>query len=106
MSGGEVTDWQEEWHSIWSILSCKWTFHILRLLSIEDHGFNDMKREIDGITASMLSRRLKQLEEGGAITREVIDASPPQTNYSLSESGEKLASLLLEIEQLRPFSDD
>jgi DNA-binding HxlR family transcriptional regulator len=102
----EELDWKREWHGLWSILSCKWTFHVLRLLLIDDYGFNEIKRELDGITATMLSRRLTQLEDEGVVEREVIDTKPPSTRYSLTETGEELARILKQIEQLRPFSDD
>lgn len=102
----EDLDWKREWHGLWSVLSCKWTFHVLRLLLIDDCGFNEIKRELDGITASMLSRRLKQLESEGLVKREVLDTTPPSTNYSLTDTGEELAEILRQIEQLRPISDD
>jgi DNA-binding HxlR family transcriptional regulator len=106
VSESEGTDWKREWHGLWSILSCKWTFHVLRLLSMDDRGFNEIKRELDGITATMLSRRLKQLEGEGLVEREVLDTTPPTTNYSLTETGTELAAILREIEELQPLSDD
>lgn len=98
----EVEDWKREWHALWEVLSCKWTFHIIRLLACGDFGFNQMKREFDGITATMLSRRLKTLEAEGIVCRCVNDTSPPTTSYELTETGRELARLLKEIEALRP----
>jgi DNA-binding HxlR family transcriptional regulator len=54
----------------------------------------------------MLSRRLKQLEGEGLVEREVLDTTPPTTNYSLTETGTELAAILREIEELQPLSDD
>lgn len=99
------TDWQRQWHGLWEILSCKWTFHVVRLLSTGGHGFNEMQRALDGITATMLSRRLKQLESEGIVSREVEETSPPSTCYRLTETGRELSRILREIEELNPTGD-
>lgn len=103
MTDEEPPDWQREWHGIWAILGCKWTFHIIRLLSTEEYGFNEMKRELQGITSTMLSRRLKELEEEGIISRRVVTESPPRTEYRLTETGHELGTYLREIERLKPI---
>lgn len=105
MASTETTDWQRTWHGLWDILSCKWTFHVIRLLSTGEHGFNEMERALDGITSTMLSRRLKQLESEGILSREVESTSPPSTSYRLTETGRELARHLREIEELNPTGD-
>lgn len=103
MASVETTDWQQDWHGIWGILGCKWTFHVIRLLTMKACGFNEMKREIDGITSTMLSRRLKDLESAGIISRTVVEESPPKTEYRLTETGDELGDILIEIEDLSPI---
>lgn len=103
MASVEQADWQREWHGIWDVLGCKWTFHVIRLLTIKECGFNEMKRELDGITSTMLSRRLKDLEEAGILSRRVVEESPPKTEYRLTESGHELGDILIEIEHLGPI---
>ncbi len=95
-------DWQRTWHGLWDILSCKWTFHIIRYLSMDDAGFNEMERALEGITATMLSRRLKELEREGIVARSVQDTKPPETTYSLTDTGVELADILRQIEELNP----
>lgn len=97
-------DWQRTWHDLWEILGCKWTFHIIRVLSMnqDGYGFNEIGGEIKGITSTMLSRRLNQLEQEGVIAKSIEATSPPTSNYRLTETGEALADILLEIEQLNP----
>lgn len=104
MASVETTDWQEDWHDIWGILGCKWTFHVIRLLTIKECGFNEMKREIEGITSTMLSRRLKELERAELLSRRVVQESPPKTEYQLTRTGDELGEILIEIEQLTPIS--
>ncbi|WP_227376644.1 winged helix-turn-helix transcriptional regulator [Haladaptatus halobius] len=102
MQRAEHSDWQRTWHGLWDILGCKWTFHIIRLLSTSEHGFNEMERVLKGITSTMLSRRLKQLESEGIVSREVEQTSPPTTTYRLTETGRELSGILREIEELNP----
>lgn len=98
----EPPEWQRTWHGLFDILGCKWTFHIVRLLSTGEHGFNEMERTLAGITSTMLSRRLKQLEREGILEKEIRETSPPSTTYRLTETGEELSRLLVEIEELNP----
>lgn len=102
----EVPEWQRTWHGLFDILGCKWTFHIIRLLSIESHGFNEIQRQLEGITSTMLSRRLKQLEAEYIIYKKVHHTSPPSTSYHLTETGRELSRILQEIEKLNPVSGD
>lgn len=96
----EDTEWQTTWHSLREILGSKWSFHILRLLASQSYGFNEMKREIDGMTAAMLSRRLKELECHGFVDRTVEETTPPTTSYRLTGQGVEFARLLSEVEEL------
>ncbi|SFL08511.1 transcriptional regulator, HxlR family [Halogranum rubrum] len=93
------TDWQQLWHRLHESLGRKWTFHVLRLLSERDVGFNEMKRELDGITAKTLSRRLRELRCRGFVERHV-EATPPSTRYSLTEQGHTFVGALRELESL------
>lgn len=99
-------EWQRTWHGLWDILGCKWTFHIIRLLSMGEHGFNEMERKIEGITSTMLSRRLKQLDREGIVSRTVESTTPPTTTYRLTETGEELGRILREIERLNPIRNE
>jgi DNA-binding HxlR family transcriptional regulator len=82
------------------MLGSKWTLHILHTLSCEEHGFNELKRELDGVTATMLSRRLSELQSEGIVSREVVSTSPPSTRYSLTESGVEMVDVLRDLDEL------
>lgn len=101
----ETPEWQRTWHGLFDILGCKWTFHIIRLLSIDQHGFNEMERKLDGITPTMLSRRLKQLEAEQIVCKRIHNTSPPSTSYHLTETGYELSRILQEIEDLNPTGE-
>ena len=94
------TTYSTEWSGIWQVLGCKWTFHILRFLAVQDARFNQIKTAIDGLPASTLSTRLKSLEEEQIVSRTVEDSTPPTVKYSLTEKGTELAAIIKEIEEL------
>ena len=96
----DEVEWQDTWHSLREIVGSKWALHALRLLSTGSYGFNVMKRELDGVTAAMLSRRLKELACHGFVDRSVSPTTPPTTTYSLTESGAEFVGLLVEMEAL------
>ena len=93
-------EWQSTWHSLRELLGSKWSLHVLRLLSTGSYGFNEAKRRIDGMTATMLSRRLKELECHGFVDRTVRETTPPTTAYRLTDRGSEFARLLREMEDL------
>lgn len=71
------------------VLSGKWALYILFLL--KENGtirFNEMQRMMpDDMTATTLSRQLKQLEEAGLVVRKEYSQIPPKVEYSLSNIG-------------------
>ena len=102
----ESEQWQAKWHGLQDILGPKWALHILRLLSEGSRGFNSMQHEFDGLTAPMLSQRLKELRCHGLVERMVADTTPPTTTYSLTEQGTEIATQLRELEPLVKLHDD
>jgi DNA-binding HxlR family transcriptional regulator len=98
MNTNDVADWQKSWHQLREILGSKWAFHVLRLLSEREYGFNEMQRSIDGVTATMLSRRLKELQCHGFVEKHVEATTPPSTTYELTENGRAFVGLLEEME--------
>ena len=99
------TDWEATWHGLQDVLGPKWTFHILRLLSTEPHGFNAIRDELDGLTAPMLSKRLKELDCHGFVDRTVEATTPPTTTYALTTEGRRMAMQLRELESLVELHD-
>jgi DNA-binding HxlR family transcriptional regulator len=99
-STSDHTGWQRVWHHLYGSLGSKWTFHVLRLLSEGDAGFNEMKRELDGVTAKTLSQRLAELRCRGFVERHVEATTPPTTRYTLTTQGEQFVSTLRELESL------
>lgn len=101
----ENEQWQAKWHGLQDVLGPKWALHILRLLSEESYGFNDMQTELSGLTAPMLSQRLKELRCHGLVERTVAETSPPTTSYSLTDQGNQIATHLRKLEPLVELHD-
>jgi DNA-binding HxlR family transcriptional regulator len=59
--------------------------------------FNELKKRILGISATSLAERLIDLERRGIIARKVYPETPPRVEYSLTEKGWELHSLLSQI---------
>lgn len=74
-----------------------WTPHVIWYLKAEPRRFSELKGDITGISAKVLSTRLKELEEAGVVLREVMDTSPPTVEYSLTELGRELQPAIAAI---------
>ena len=72
----------------------KWSLEILSALYGERSvGFEDLRRSLRGITASVLSYRLKHMENQGMVAREVQTVRPVRVRYRLTEKGLTVAVL-------------
>lgn len=74
-----------------------WTPHIIWYLKAEPRRFSELKGDIKGISAKVLSTRLKELEEAGVVYREVMNTSPPTVEYSLTDLGRELQPAIAAI---------
>ncbi|MEM8794253.1 MAG: helix-turn-helix domain-containing protein [Pseudomonadota bacterium] len=76
---------------IFSMIGGKWKLSILKTLIFKGtKRFGDLRREIDGITQTMLTKQLRSLEADGLINRKVYAEIPPRVEYSATEDGKKL----------------
>ncbi|WP_165764426.1 winged helix-turn-helix transcriptional regulator [Flavobacterium aurantiibacter] len=56
--------------------------------------FGELKRSVKGITQSMLTSQLRELEDDGIIHRKVYAEVPPKVEYTITEFGFTLAPIL------------
>lgn len=72
----------------------KWSLEILvTLYSLRAAGFEELRRQLRGITPRVLSGRLKALEGRNLVVRQVLDERPPRVRYRLAADGLTLARL-------------
>lgn len=77
----------------------KWTVLVVVVLRDRPHRFNDLKRQVHGISQQMLTRTLRALERDSLVRRTVQPTTPPQVEYALTELGFSLS------EAVRPVAD-
>lgn len=82
------------------LIAGAWTPQILWYLQSEPRRFGDLKRDLGGISAKVLTTRLKELEKRGVVTREVKHSSPPTVEYALTPLGRKLNPILEAIAEV------
>lgn len=80
------------------VLTGKWALVIIYQLSTGTKRFNELQRLIPGITQTILTRHLRQLEKDKIVERKVYAEVPPRVEYSLTEMGIKFQGVLDAIE--------
>ena len=68
----------------------KWSVLIVSRLGPRSMRFNELKREIGGISQRMLTLTLRGLERDGLITRTMFPTIPPRVDYALTPLGRSL----------------
>ena len=76
------------------IIGSKWKLLILRNLMQRPWRFNELRKDLDGISQKVLTDSLRSLETDGIVTRTVYPEVPPRVEYALSELGETIRPLL------------
>lgn len=77
-----------------NLLRGRWKLPILWRLSYGNIRYNELKRQVHGITNSMLTRSLQELEEHGLLMRIQHSETPPHVEYALTQAGLKLVPAL------------
>ena len=82
-------------HSAWNDLTKVWTLPVIHALGLKEPArFNELKRRIQGISATSLAERLNELDQRKIIERKVYPETPPRVEYSLTKKGIELQALL------------
>ena len=81
------------------LIGSKWKLLILRNLLARPWRFNELKKDLDGISQKVLTDSLRSLEEDGIVTRTVYPEVPPRVEYALSELGDSMRPIISAMEQ-------
>ncbi len=76
------------------LIGNKWKLLIIRNLRTRPWRFNELQKNLDGISQKVLTDSLRSMEADGLITRTVYAEVPPRVEYSLSELGETMRPIL------------
>ena len=83
-----------------NLIGGKWRLPIIwAIYKNKTMRYNQLKREIQGITNMMLTQSLRELESYGIVSRKQFMEIPPRVEYSLTDNGENL------IPALKAFAD-
>lgn len=77
-----------------SVVGSKWKLLILRNLLVRPWRFNELLKDLDGISQKVLTDSLRSMEADGIVMRTVYPEVPPHVEYSLSELGESMRPVI------------
>ncbi len=81
------------------LIGSKWKLLILRNLLVRPWRFNELRKDLEGISQKVLTDSLRALEADGIITRTVYPEVPPRVEYALSPLGQSMKPILDAMEQ-------
>jgi DNA-binding HxlR family transcriptional regulator len=83
---------------VWELLGRRWSLHILKNLSTKEViRFNELKRSLSGISSTVLSERLLELEREGLVTKKIYPEVPPRVEYSITPQAKELEVIIKEL---------
>lgn len=79
------------------VLCTRWTMVLLRELIAGSTRFNDLRRGVPKMSATLLSRRLKDLEECGIVERRPVPSGRGVFEYHLTAAGRDLREVVISM---------
>lgn len=77
------------------VLGGKWKAILINAIyQTSPARFGELKRSVKGITQSMLTQQLRELEEDGIISRKIYAEIPPKVEYTITEFGYTLGPII------------
>ncbi|MEG0249608.1 MAG: helix-turn-helix domain-containing protein [Peptostreptococcus sp.] len=76
------------------MISDRWKVLIIRDLLNGTMRFGELKKSIGNISQKVLTSNLRSMEECGLVNRKVYAQVPPKVEYSLTEIGYSLKSVM------------
>jgi len=81
-----------------SLIGSKWKLLIMRNLLMRPWRFNELRRNLEGISQKVLTDSLRSMEADGLVTRTVFPEVPPRVEYTLSPLGESMRPIIKSME--------
>lgn len=77
-----------------SLIGGKWKLLIIRNLKARPWRFNELQRDLDGISQKVLTDSLKQMIDDGLVYRHDYQKMPPKVEYELTELGKEMLPII------------
>ncbi len=81
-----------------AIIGGKWKLPLIKRLTAGTKRYNELFRDLDGITQRMLTKQLRELETDKIVARKIYPEIPPKVEYSLTKAGKDLHAVIKELE--------
>ena len=81
------------------LISNKWKVLIIRDLLDGTKRFSELKKSINNISQKVLTYNLREMEENDLLTRKVYPEVPPRVEYTLTDIGYSLKTLLDDMDK-------
>ena len=81
------------------LIGSKWKLLIMRNLLQRPWRFNELKKDLEGISQKVLTDSLRSMEADGIVTRTVYPEVPPRVEYALSPLGESMRPIMDAMER-------
>ena len=102
---GYPKEWenQDKWNGGWTRLADgsivprqggKWKLLIIRNLRVRPWRFNELRRDLEGISQKVLTDSLRQMEDDGLVFRHDYGENPPRVEYGLTELGRQMMPIM------------
>ena len=77
-----------------ALVGGKWKLLIIRNLRTRPWRFNELQRDLEGISQKVLTDSLRQMMDDGLVYRHDYHELPLRVDYSLTELGEKMLPII------------
>ena len=85
-----------------ALIGGKWKLLILRNLKSRPWRFNELQRDLEGISQKVLTDSLRQMIDDGLVYRRDYHELPPRVDYGLTDMGKEMHPI---IDSLAKFGE-
>ena len=77
-----------------SLIGDKWKLLIIRNLKSRTLRFNELQRDLDGISQKVLTDSLRQMIDDGLVYRNDYHENPPRVDYGITDFGKEMMPII------------
>ena len=77
-----------------SLIGGKWKLLILRNLKVRPWRFNELQRDLEGISQKVLTDSLRQMMDDGLVYRNDYHEMPPKVDWGLTDLGKEMLPII------------
>lgn len=82
-----------------SLIGGKWKLLIMRNFLSRSWRFNELKKDLKGISQNVLTYNLRSMEKDGIIIRKIYPEIPPKVEYGLTKLGKSMKPIIKSMEK-------